>query len=321
MIRFATALFALSLPLLAQDPAAAPTENLFYKAYWLEKGERDFPAAMALYEQFLAKAPEHKLAKEAARQQYDLLNRSGKNKEAVEFAAKWEKVLGKTPIATGGGDAPRGGGTGAGDAPRAGGRGEGRPEGGRGEGAAGRGNVQERIAAAEKELADAKAAGDADKVKTIEERLARMKQMAERGAGAGGRGEGGGPGGGQGGGRRGGMLPTKKLAEMTPEELDGFKERMGMMEGMMERMRERLTEEQVKVIDETYPLLKKALEENKLEDAQKAVDKLREVMPTGRRGGGGGEASAPPAGGGGGREGGGGGGRGGNNGGGGGGGR
>lgn len=302
MIRFATALFALSLPLFAQDPAAAPTENLFYKAYWLEKGERDFPAAMALYEQFLAKAPEHKLAKEAARQQFDLLNRSGKNKEAVEFAAKWEKVLGKMPVAAGAGEAPRGGGAGQGDAPR-GGRGEGRPEGGRGEGAAGRGNIQERIAAAEKELADAKAAGDAEKVKAVEERLARMKQMAERGtgAGAGGRGEGGGPGGGQGGGRRGGLLPTKKLAEMTPEELDGFKERMGMMEGMMERMRERMTEEQVKVIDETYPQLKKALEENKLEDAQKAVDKLREVMPTGRRGGGGGEGGAPPAGAGGGR--------------------
>ena len=53
-IRFASALFALALPVLAQAPAAnAAAENTFYKAFWMEKGERNFAGAMALYEQFL----------------------------------------------------------------------------------------------------------------------------------------------------------------------------------------------------------------------------------------------------------------------------
>src|SRR6187549_32723 len=81
-IRFVSALLALALPLVAQEPAASDTnEAMFYKAFYLEKGQRDFAGAMALYEQFLAKAPDHKLASEAARQQYTLLDRTGKTKE------------------------------------------------------------------------------------------------------------------------------------------------------------------------------------------------------------------------------------------------
>ena len=49
-IRFAAALFALALPLMSQDAASAPAETLFYKAYWMEKGERNFAEAMSLYE-------------------------------------------------------------------------------------------------------------------------------------------------------------------------------------------------------------------------------------------------------------------------------
>lgn len=67
-IRFTSALLALALPVLAQGDAVTAPENLFYKAFYLEKGTRDFVGAMALYEQFLAVAPTHKLASEAAKQ-------------------------------------------------------------------------------------------------------------------------------------------------------------------------------------------------------------------------------------------------------------
>src|SRR5262249_30498639 len=52
-IRVASLLLALALPLTAQEPVADQTEAIFYKAYYLEKGQRDFAGAMSLYEQFL----------------------------------------------------------------------------------------------------------------------------------------------------------------------------------------------------------------------------------------------------------------------------
>ena len=39
-IRFTSALLALALPVLAQGDAASAPENLFYKAFYLEKGTR-----------------------------------------------------------------------------------------------------------------------------------------------------------------------------------------------------------------------------------------------------------------------------------------
>lgn len=303
-IRFASALLALALPVLAQDPAAAQAENMFYKAFWLEKGPRDFAGAMSLYEQFLAKAPEHALAKEAAKQQFNLLHKTGKTKEAEAFAQKHEKLLGKNPVAAVSGDAepaaPRGEGRapdaagGAGAAPGRPGRGEGA----RGEGAPGaggmRGNPQERLAELEKQLAQAKEEGNEEAVRRLSAQIERIKAMGEgRGAGAGGpgagRGEGPGAAGGRRGGMGGGMFGTKKLTEMTPDELTQFKDGVGRMEGLIERMGERLGEEQRKALETNLDALKKSLDANKLDDAQKALDKIREAMPMGgRRGGGGG---------------------------------
>ncbi|MFM1870906.1 MAG: hypothetical protein RL398_328 [Planctomycetota bacterium] len=97
--RFAAALFALALPLCAQAPVSAETEAIFYKAFYLEKGPRDFAQAMTLYEQFLAKAPEHKLAAEAARQQFGLLDRLGKTKERDAFKEKYGKLIGDVAAA------------------------------------------------------------------------------------------------------------------------------------------------------------------------------------------------------------------------------
>lgn len=284
-LRIASLLFALALPLTAQEPVAAETEAMFYKAFYLEKGPRDFAGAMALYEQFLAKAPEHKLAGEAARQQFRLLDATGKTKERDAFKAKYEKLLGNI------GNAPApGAGGGAGEGRP--GRGEGRGEGGenRGGGAGGPGggrpDMAARMAEVEKQLEKAKADGNAEEVKKLEAQIERMKQGGGRGPG--GFGGAGGPGGGRGMGAMGALMGNKKVAEMNDEELKGLKDAVAQPNPMVERMRER-NPEQADKIEKATADLKKALDANNKEDAQKALDALREAFPRrGGRGGGGG---------------------------------
>ena len=75
---------------------------------------------------------------------------------------------------------------------------------------------------------------------------------------------------------------------MNDEELDQFKDGLERMSGRMDRMREFLGEERAKVIEANMKKLNEALEGGKMEDAQKALDKIRESFPRRRRGGGGG---------------------------------
>lgn len=279
--RIVSALLALALPLCAQDNSA-DTENTFYKAFYLEKGARDFAGAMDLYSKFLAAAPDHKLAKTAARQQFGLLNKTGKTKDRDAFREKYADLLGGA-AATGRAVAD--------DAPARPGRGEGAEGRGRGEGGEGRGargeggaDMAARIKDTEAELAKAKEAGDEEQVANLTRRLERMKEMAAgggRGRGAGGEGR-------QGGRARGGMFGSKKLAEMSADELKEFKAGLDRMSGMIDRMRERLDEDQAKALETNLSDLQKALEGDKLDEAQKALDKMRESFPNRRRGGGGG---------------------------------
>ncbi|HEX6810491.1 MAG TPA: hypothetical protein VF384_02605 [Planctomycetota bacterium] len=276
-IRTATALLALMLPLAAQDPAAA-NEAIFYKAFYLEKGARDRENASVLYEQFLNAAPDHKLAKEAATLQYHLLGQMGKTKEQGAFKTKYEKLLGNVAPAPAAGDRGAGGGA---DAPR-GGRGDGQGR------AAGGGDMQARMAELEKQLAKAKEEGNDEEVKKLEDQIARMKQMAERG-GRGGAGAGG-PGG-MGRGAFGVLRGNKKYSEMTDEEKTQLKDAVGMAQGMADRQRDNGNEDAAKKIETATADLKKALEGNKPEDIQKALDAVRAAMPArGGRGGGGGDA-------------------------------
>lgn len=279
-IRFAAVLFALALPLCAQDNTANQAENLFYKAYYLEKGARDFAGAMSLYEQFLAQAPGHKLAGEAAKQQFALLDKTGKTKERDAFRSKYEKLLGNAVAVAG--EAP------ATPVPAADSR-PARPAAGE---AGARPEMAAQIAELEKQIEKAKAEGNDEEVRRLSQRLERMKQM-----GAGGRGPGGAPG--AGGGRMGGMgalMGGKKLSEMSDEELGTFKEGLGAMEMMMGRMAERMEPEQAKKLETNLEALKKGLEGGKLDDAQKAIDAIRELMPQRRRGGDAGDAGTPGAG-------------------------
>jgi tetratricopeptide (TPR) repeat protein len=274
-IRFAAALFALSLPLLAQDPAAS--EALFYKAYWLQNGERNFAEAMTLYDKFLQAAPEHPLVGRAAQFQFELLTRAGKTDEAKAFAQKYEKQLGKVAVAAPATPKPAEGG--ARPAAQAG------------------GDNAQRLADLKKQLEEAKASGDEEAATRLQRQIARLEQGGgEAGAG--------GPGG---RGARGGMFGSKKLTEMTAEELEQFKTGMERMSTMIERMKE-ANPEGAKSMEENFTALQKALDEGKLEDAQKVLDKVRESMPQrgGRGGAGGGgrgrggEGGGAPAGGGGG---------------------
>ncbi|MGE3173558.1 MAG: hypothetical protein AB7O97_13120 [Planctomycetota bacterium] len=271
MTRFAAAaLFALALPLVAQDADANPAEATFYKAYWLENGERNFAAAMVLYDQFLEQAPEHRLAREAARFQFGLLTRTGKADAAAVFAKKHQKLLGD--VATGSPARP-----GADAEP--GGRGAGRPR----DGGAGRGadvDPAQRLADLEKQLAEAKQEGDDDRVTRLERQIARMRRAAE-GGGEGGRGP---------GGERRGFAPVE-FAKMSKEELDEFKtQRLERMTGMIDRLRENGMDERADQLQASVDGLKKALDAGNLEQAQAAWDKMTEGMRRGRggRGGGGG---------------------------------
>ena len=217
-IRIASTLLALALPLVAQDAPASQVEAVFYKAYYLEKGQRDFAGAMTLYQEFLEKAPTHKLAAEAAKQQFRLLDRTGKTKERDAFQAKYKDLIG-TMVA--GGTRPT--------RPE---RGD-RPEGGRGE-----------------------------------------------------RGERGGRGGWGGRGGMGSVMRLMrgdaKVSEMSEEDIEGLKEGIGAAEGMIDRMREMMGDEIADKLTKASDDLKKALDAGKMEDADKALEALKEACDRNR---------------------------------------
>lgn len=110
--------------------------------------------------------------------------------------------------------------------------------------------------------------------------------------GAGPAGQGGGAQG-TGTGRRGGSMfgSGKKLAEMTPEELDQFKSSLGMMGGMVTRLRDQGQEERAAAMEKSLQSVQQALDKGDLQAAQTAIDAMRSSMGRGRTGGqGGGQA-------------------------------
>lgn len=278
--RILSALLACALPMaLSAQDATADAEATFYKAYYLERGARDFAGAMNLYEKFLAAAPDHKLAKVAAKQQFGLLTKTGKTKERDAFRTKYASLLGNNARRS---DRAERAADAAGDA---GGEGRGRRgQGGeRGQRGMRGGDPAERLKAMEARLAEAKESGDEEQVARLERMLERMKQMGEGGEGRGRQGQGGRRGG------RGGIFSGKPLAEMSDEEMEQFKAGLTRMAGMIDRMRDRMGEERAKAFEDGMGKIQKALESGKTEEAQKAVDALRESFGRGRRGGGGGE--------------------------------
>jgi hypothetical protein len=252
-------LFALALPLGAQEPVVSESESIFYKAFWLERKSPPDPAgAMVLYEQFLTKAPESAHAAEAAERQYRLLDRTGKTKERDAFRAKYEKLLAGVTLGN--------------DRAPANGSGErGQRDGERGRTAR---DAGARVAELESQLAKAKAEGDEEAVKRLEQQIERAKQAGgDRRMGPG-----------------GGLFGSRKLTEMDEDEIAQVKQGLGRME---ERLRERAGDEQTDKVVAGIESLKKSLDAGNREEAQKALDALRESMPRRQRGGGGGEGGRP----------------------------
>lgn len=101
-----------------------------------------------------------------------------------------------------------------------------------------------------------------------------------------GNGTGSGPGGNRGPGRMGG--PRKRLPDMSSEELAQEKERMT---SMSDRMRSMLDEETAAKYEKLVGDIVKAIDENRLEDAQTLRDSMRSLFP--RRPGGGREGGGP----------------------------
>lgn len=85
----------------------------------------------------------------------------------------------------------------------------------------------------------------------------------------------------------GGMFGSKKLAEMSPEELEQFRAGLDRMSGMADRMRE-TNPDGARAMEESLQTLQAALQKNDLEAAQKSLDAMRAAMPRGGRRGSGG---------------------------------
>lgn len=278
-----------------QQPApeqSTEAENLFYKAFFLDRHRQNRAAAVALYTQFLEKAPSHSYAKIAAQNAFILLNRDGKAQEASAFQQKYATLINA--------DADRN--EAAEARPEAGER-QGRGQRGeRGEGMRGRPNVDELRA----ELARAKEAGDEAKVKELEQQIQRIEQFRQRGQGQGGQGQGGQRG-------RGGAfaLLGRPVTELNDEEVGQLTQSLDRMSGFLDRMRDNGQSDQADKLEKSIAAFKKALSEGKKDEAEKLRTEITSNMPRmggqGRRGGGGEGAGGPRRGGNGGGNGGGGG--------------
>lgn len=96
---------------------------------------------------------------------------------------------------------------------------------------------------------------------------------------------------GQGPGGRPGMgmssFARKKLAEMTPEELTQYRDRLGMFQSTADRARENGNEDAAKQVEQALESLRKAIDANDLVAGQVHKDKLSSLMSSMRNRGGG----------------------------------
>lgn len=74
-------------------PASTEHDHLFYKAYFLERGERKLPQAIELYQEFLTKAGKSGYAPRAANYLVNCLNRANRLDEAREVKEKYSELL------------------------------------------------------------------------------------------------------------------------------------------------------------------------------------------------------------------------------------
>jgi tetratricopeptide (TPR) repeat protein len=261
MTRTLAALTMLALPIAAQEAKGTTTDPdaVFFKAFYLEKGERQNRQALELYQQFLAANPSHKYSKKAAQNAFGLYQQLGQLEEGEKFKAKYSELLKDASDAA----APQ-------PERRAG-------EGRRGEGAPPQGDRPrggQRLAQLREDLEKAKAAGDDAKAKELEEQIKQLEERMRQGGGQG-------PGG---RGMGGGLFSDKKITDMSDEELGALKTGIERMSGMFDRMRQQGRAEQADKMEKLMKTMSEQLQAGKKEDAEKTRQEMRALMP--RRGGG-----------------------------------
>src|SRR5258705_13028031 len=98
-LKTATAITFLSLCALApaQNQNEKVDDNTFYRAFYLDLGEKKSDAAEPLYRKFLAANPESTLAPRAAANLVKLLHRVGKSEEANSLAQQYAALLKAAP--------------------------------------------------------------------------------------------------------------------------------------------------------------------------------------------------------------------------------
>jgi hypothetical protein len=267
-----------------QDPVKKADESIFHKAFYLDRGARDYEAAAPLYRSFLTANADSKLAPEAARSLVQLLHRVGKSDEANALAEQYSGLLKKAT------DARRE--VGSEGAPERGGDRRAGRRGGETDAPAGDRPPMdaEALAAATKELEDLKAqlakakeSGDEEAIADLERQVSRTERRLQfmRAGGPGGMG-GGGPGrGGQGRGGRGfgGLGTQKPFVDMTDEERSQWLENSGDVIGRMtEMLRNNGSEENANKVEAAFKKVSDLVKENKHADADKEMTEATEMI-------------------------------------------
>ena len=243
---------------------AGPKAGLFYKAYYLETGERQFAEAIELYKSYLAAAPKGKYSPRAAWSLRQLLVRMDREDEAQEVGEKFKDVIAlRRPTRRG---------MGMGNAGGMGRRGA--NQGDRPDYTAELAKLTKELEATQKSLEGAMANNDQTQIQNLQKKMDKLatqiknvQRRMERGNRQGGNRQGG-----RMGGRRGMGTP---LTEMSKEELDTMLERT---EGMIERFGQMLEPEAAAEMEKKFGEFKKLIKAGKLEEAQKMRSEMFQGM-------------------------------------------
>ena len=257
---------------------------MFFRAFYLDRGERRADEAVQLYRQFLEAAPNHKYAGRAARDAVALLSRAGKLDEAQKLrecsaliAAEPQAEPARRPR-----DGPARPRRPAESRPRIQ-----PPEGGAERGAAGeplsaeqKQRLEQRLGELKGRFDQIKDGGDAEEIARLERQIERLERQIKEGRAPAGR-EGRGPGGGGGSGDR----MRVKFAEMSDDEITERLERSEQFQGqMLDRMRENGQGDRADEVEKQWAEMKKLLADGKKDEAQKIWDEVLGQMRRPRAG-------------------------------------
>lgn len=273
--RCALSLLLLAVPALPQGgdrPAAATiakpgdADQLFYRAFYLHRGERRYEQALALYREFLAAAPDSRYAARAVDDAAAILNRSGKADEARQLRDRYSGDKAKPPAA----EVPATTEAARADTPPA------RDQ--RAMTDAEKTRAQEQLTELKAQLAKAEESGEERNVQRLGQQIQRLERQLESGMVSAA------PRGGRASGQRGQARGNRRQVSFVDMDADQIAQQLERMERLQSTAIERLKEsgqtEQADKIEKQWTQMKKLLDEGKPAEAQKIYD---EVMTSMRR--------------------------------------